>query len=506
MNVQYIQLEGMRILEGTHEQLEEVKYAIEQHLNLSDYSDDVRPVVLNFTTVMRICLLVGLSDKAPRSRAKVEELQTSAGMQPLGNSFFTKSNIKDVFVALIKMRYCDVDADWQNSTFLSKVLYSEMMRGKQVLMQEGGIDEWLHYSPLRGGKSLMDIPELNLYIGQYEDGMDAALDINSTAIANTQILVAGTTGSGKSNLLAVLINQIRMASADTYYPVNFLLFDYKGEFSDPAHADWLAKFATDSSAILNPMEKPLPFTPFKDFTGRPINEIHLYSTTLANAICAISSAKIGALMDNRLSEAIINAYKAKNQKPITFQEVFDHYTMLMPEKKRDDMDSVKSVLSQFEKDGIMARAIVYFVISKLNNIYEQLPPQAVNEERVELRHFTIIDEAHYMLGFENKPLQNLIAVGRNKGMSIILATQNMDSFKSKHFDFYANAQYPLIMKQQQQNDGVLKDLFGVSGMALQELKQAIAGLQKGELITKDSQAMMLGIGKHWKKIKVTHLI
>ena len=237
-------------------------------------------------------------------------------------------------------------------------------------------------------------------------------------------------------------------------------------------------------------------------------------------------------MDNRLSEAIINAYKAKNQKPITFQEVFDHYTMLMPEKKQGDMDSVKSVLNQlilnnifaeedkvdlvkgcyiinlgkFDKEGIMAKAIVYFVTSKLNNIYEQLPPQAKNEDRVELRHFTIIDEAHYMLGFENKPLQNLIAVGRNKGMSIILATQNMDSFKKVSFDFYANAQYPLIMKQQQQNDGVLKDLFGVSGMALQELKQAIAGLQKGELITKDTQAMTLGIGKHWKKIKVTHLI
>ena len=341
MNVKHIQLEGMRILEGTHEQLEEVKCALEQHLNLSDYSDSVRPVVLNFTTVMRICLLVGLSDKAPRSKAKVETLQTSAGMQPLGSSFFTKSNIKDVFTSLIKMRYCDVDADWQNATFLSKVLYSEMMRGKQILMQEGGIDEWLHFSPLRGGKSLTDIPELNLYIGQYEDGMDAALDINSTAVANTQILVAGTTGSGKSNLLAVLINQIRMASADTYYPVNFLLFDYKGEFSDPSHADWLSLFATDSSAILNPMVKPLPFTPFKDFTGKPVNEIHMYSTTLSSAICAISSAKIGALMDNRLSEAIVNAYKEKGQKPITFQDVLEHYTMLMPEKKREGMDSVK---------------------------------------------------------------------------------------------------------------------------------------------------------------------
>lgn len=76
MNVQDIKLEGMRILEGTHDLLEEVKYAIEQKLNLSDYSDMVRPVVLNFTTVMRICLLVGLSDKTPRSKSKVEKLQT----------------------------------------------------------------------------------------------------------------------------------------------------------------------------------------------------------------------------------------------------------------------------------------------------------------------------------------------------------------------------------------------------------------------------------------------
>lgn len=116
-------------------------------------------------------------------------------------------------MALIKMRYSDIDADWQNSTFLSKVLFSEMMRGKSILMEEGGIDEWLHYSPLRGGRSLMDIPELNLYIGQYEDGMDAALDINSTAIPNTQILIAGTTGSGKSNLLEVLLRRALLLSS-----------------------------------------------------------------------------------------------------------------------------------------------------------------------------------------------------------------------------------------------------------------------------------------------------
>lgn len=101
---------------------------------------------------------------------------------------------------------------------------------------------------------------------------------------------------------------------------------------------------------------------------------------------------------------------------------------------------------------------------------------------------------------------HLIAVGRNKGLSIILATQNMDSFKSEPFDFYANAQYPLIMKQQSINDGVIRDLFGVSGQEFNEIKQAIAGLQLGELIIKNPTAITLGMGKKYKKIRVRHLI
>jgi len=532
MNVSKIKLEGLKLLESTNADLEEVKAKIENELNLNEYSDNIRPINITLTTVMRICLLVGLSDKGKRSAAEIEAVQSSQNNQPLTGTFFTKANIRNVFEALIKMRYNDVDADWQNQTFVSKMFLYEMRRGRDILLKGENLDEWLHFSPLKSRTRAGKIPALDLCIGEYEGGMEAKLDINSRAIANTQILVAGTTGSGKSNLLAVLINQIRRESTDTPYPVNFLLFDYKGEFSDPANASWLSKFETDRTAILNPMEKPLPFTPFKDFTGKTINELNLYSTTLSKAFLSISNCNISANMDNRLSEAIINAYKAKSLKPVTFNDILEEYRNLLDEKRQDRMDSVMSVLSQlvrnnifanedqidllkncyiidlgkFEKDGIMAKAIVYFVTSKLNNIYEAMPPQATDDERVELRHFTIIDEAHYMLSFENKPLEHLIAVGRNKGMSIILATQNMESFKSGKFDFYANAQYPLIMKQQQQNDNVLKDLFGVSGQKLQELKKEITGLQKGELITKNAEALVLNIGKPWKKIKVTHLI
>lgn len=532
MNIEKLTISGVKAIVNMHSQIQEVKNALEKHLNLKEYSENLRPIILNLSRVLRICLLAGLSDNCRRNANDLEGLAVDS--TPYATTFFTKDDIGSMFEALLKLRYHNVEeVDWSIPANVSKAIGREILRGRDILMQEGGIDAWLCNTPLRGSGSWAgEIPELNLRIGEYENGMDAFLDINTRAIANTQVLVAGTTGSGKTNLLAVLINQIRSCSSDSHYPVNFLLFDYKGEFSDPDNAAWLEKFDTDEKAILRPVEHPLPFTPFTDFTGKPINEVNMYATTLSSALRAIAPTTISAKMENRLAVAIINAYKAKNFKPITFREILQHYLAPLPENKRSESDSVTSALEQliranlfeekdridlindcyiidlgrFPKDEILAKAIVYFVISKLNNIYDSLPKQAVNDERVELRHFTIIDEAHYMLGFENKPLQNLIAVGRNKGMSIILATQNMESFKSKHFDFYANAQYPLIMKQQQQNDAVLRDLFGVAGNALIELKQAITGLQKGELITRDAANAALGIGKSWQKIKVTHLI
>ena len=119
-------------------------------------------------------------------------------------------------------------------------------------------------------------------------------------------------------------------------------------------------------------------------------------------------------------------------KPVSFQIILEEYNHLQNDKDRKKDDSIKSVLKQlirnnlfakeddidlinnsfivkmdgYPKDGPLAKAIVYFIISKLNTIYEKLPKQEVSEECVEIRHFTIIDEAHYMLDFDNKPLRD----------------------------------------------------------------------------------------------------
>jgi len=528
-----INIQNIRQADGLIEELHEVRLKIEQRINLEKNSLNSKQVALNNNKIMRICLIAGLSNKEARVLSSIEKIQMSKTGNRIFETLFTLHNLGATYSALLKLRYHNLPVDWENTVLKSKIINAEILRGKDILLKDDLLDDWLlnTSSFSRGGKA-GTIPYLNLNIGSYEDEIPALLNLNGRSITNTQILVAGTTGSGKSNLLAVLLNEIRTLSIESLYPVNFLLFDYKGEFSDPANNAWLNLFEVDRTAILDPIVSPLPFTPFKDFTGKAQNEINLYSTELAIALCSIDRASISANMSNRLSEAIINAYKRTQNHPVSFDGILKEYIALQPDKDKEKDDSIRSVLKQlirnnlfsnedridlikdsfivkmdsFPKDGPIAKAIVYFIVSKLNIIYEKLPKQAVDEDSVELRHFTIIDEAHYMLGFDNKPLRDLIAVGRNKGLSIILATQNMDSYKSEYFDFYANAQYPLIMKQQSINDGVIKDLFGVSGKDFLEIKEAIGGLQKGELIIKNPTAIALGMGKKYKKIKVRHLI
>ena len=520
---------NVRQSEGIFDELNAIKDTIENKINLSRTIGKEKRVILTNNKVMRICFIVGLSQTGQRNLNEVAEIQLSKTSTRFVPSFFTMNNLSSLYSAMLKLRYKEHDIDWTDNPLLSRIIASEMLRGRNYLMDENNLNAFL-YSVASNNKNYGSIPALELLIGEYDEDMEALLDINSRAITNSQILVAGATGSGKTNLLAVLIQQIRSRSIETSYPVNFLLFDYKGEFSDIANNHWLSLFETDRTCILDPIEKPLPFTPFKDFSGKAINEINLYSTEMATALCALDNAKISANMSNRLSESIVEAYKKTNGAPISFELMLSNYQSKLANPEKDD--SISSILKQLErnklfekedkanlvnecfivkmdafpKDGPIAKAIVYFLISKLNIIYEQLEKQAVSDDYVQIRHFTIIDEAHYMLDFDNRPLRNLIAVGRNKGLSIILTTQNMASFQSKHFDFYANAQYPLIMKQQTISDSVIKDLFGVSGKELQEIRTEIAGLQKGELIIKDQMAFALDLGKKYKKIKVSHLI
>ena len=512
------------------EEMEGLKNLIEKKINLSTSVDKEKNYNVPLNRLMRISLLAGLQQNETRTEQDYINQPLNVNSQRCTPSFFTYKNLESLYSPLLKLRYHDLHIEWDNKLLVSRILAAEMLRGRDYLLNDNNLNDFL-FATHAHNLAAQRLPRLNLNIGDYGDpDMPALLDINGRAVTNAQIIIAGATGSGKTNLLAVLMQQFRSLTTDTPYPVNFLLFDYKGEFSDPQNNAWLTNFDVGRTNILDPVSKPLPFSPFKNFKGALINQINLYATSMATALASIDRVTASANMSNRLSEAIVEAYKTTQGAPINFQMMLEQYQARMNDANRDD--TISSVLKQlvranifetqdkasliddcyiikmdqYPKDGPVAKAIVYFLMSKLNDIYESLDKQETSDEAVQIRHFSIIDEAHYMLDFDNRPLRNLIAVGRNKGLSIILATQNMADFKNKGFDFYANAQYPLIMKQQTIDDKVIRDLFGATNAELPEIRSSIAGLQKGELIIKDSNAMVLGLGKKYKKIHVTHLI
>lgn len=509
------------------ERAESLVDKLRDRLNLDRWIEQ-KPVEIKQNVIYRLALATSLADaKVIRKLEAVLDIRLK---DHIHNTTFTRHDWTPLWSALLKLRWNQENPDWTQNGVRSRIINWEIFHGMKLLSDSEKFESVLTSWSREGSFAhASDIPLLNLLVGEYEGGLDASLDMNSRSVTNTQVLIAGTTGSGKSNLLAVLVQELRQASVESRFPVNFLLFDYKGEFSDPANQEWLTHFEVDGNVIYRPVEAPLPFSPFKDFVGKTQGEINLYASQISSALLAIDRASISAKMGDRLTEAVIQAYNKTQGAPVHFDLILDAYLAL---QENDTMDSVRAVLNNliranlfaredqldlisssliikmddFPKEGPIAKAVVYFVIAKLNLLYEKLPKQSSNKTHVELRHFTVIDEAHYMLDFDNRPLRELIAVGRNKGLSIILATQNMSSFKSDHFDFFANAQYPLIMKQQSIDDKTIKDLFGVAGNELQEIKEVIAGLQKGELILKDASAMVLGVGKKYKKIKVRHLI
>ena len=87
---------------------------------------------------------------------------------------------------------------------LRRIIAAEMLRGRDYLIADNNLDSFL-YAMNNKVAMAKDIPVLNLLIGNYGDEeMEATLDINSRSITNSQIIIAGATGSGKTNLLAVL--------------------------------------------------------------------------------------------------------------------------------------------------------------------------------------------------------------------------------------------------------------------------------------------------------------
>jgi hypothetical protein len=89
-NINQLTMKGVTAVQGMHDRIYDLKTRIEQRINLEEYTENVRPVVLNNSVVLRICLLAGLSDKSPRRIDDLDRYNLVVSNTPYATTFFTK--------------------------------------------------------------------------------------------------------------------------------------------------------------------------------------------------------------------------------------------------------------------------------------------------------------------------------------------------------------------------------------------------------------------------------
>ena len=190
-----INFSNTRQMEGLLDEISPVKELIENKINLSRTVDREKKVSLTLNKVMRICFIVGLSISAERKEEDFKDIQLSITSARIVPSFFTMHDLSTLYSSLLKLCYSNLNIDWTQNATLSRIIAAEMLRGRDYLMRDNNLDTYLYSM---GNKTALakDIPVLNLLVGNYGDEeMEANIDINSRDITNSQIIIAGATGS-----------------------------------------------------------------------------------------------------------------------------------------------------------------------------------------------------------------------------------------------------------------------------------------------------------------------
>ena len=106
-----INLQNIRQAEGLMDELQEIRSKIEQRINLENYSENQKNILLNGNKIMRICLLAGLSSKEHRDIISIEQIQLSKTSNRIFETLFTLNNLGTVYSALFKMRYQGLEVE-----------------------------------------------------------------------------------------------------------------------------------------------------------------------------------------------------------------------------------------------------------------------------------------------------------------------------------------------------------------------------------------------------------
>ena len=309
--------------------------------------------------------------------------------------------------------------------------------------------------PAPGSRGVLD-DGVRFTVGDLSDSMGpASVDFwpANTALTQLNIGVVGNLGTGKTQLIKMLVANLReRAEATQSNPVSVLILDYKGDFVGEDFLDAVG------GQVLRPHRLPLNYFQLDD-PNDPLAAVRKAGSfnDVLNQIF-----NIGPKQQNTLRRIVVELYK-RGTSP-TIEEILAEYRLV------SDYDSVVGVLEGWVLGEVFAsrdEGLVSFsdimdnrvtvlslldlgadqasknalVALFLNLYYEYMarlpkwPYQGEDPQLRQLNSYLLVDEATNIMSYNFDSLESLLLQGREFGVGVILSSQYLSHFRSTKVDY-----------------------------------------------------------------------
>ena len=299
--------------------------------------------------------------------------------------------------------------------------------------------------------------------------------------------IMGGVGSGKTRTALHMLQTLRR-----HCDLPLLAFDFKGDLTDSFTRSFGAKSIT-------PPETAIPL----DVLHVPSRDDTLIKTAAArirDSIAAVKARKPSGVQSEALREAVSSVLH--HSSPDTPANLPDVASALESEyedrgRKSDELTATLNELIQFAlfkpdlspaaffarswiiklpQDGSaeMRRLIINLTLDALDRWINSQPDAPTDDQGTrDLRHLTMLDEAHVILSTKLPALSNLVRMSRSKGGSLMLISQSPDDFEGAEDGYLDNMGMTLAFNTQAK-PGPTKRVFGSSS--------SLTSLQVGEAL------------------------
>ena len=351
---------------------------------------------------------------------------------------------------------------------------------------------------------------IELELGSDVDGNPIKIKINDEReYTSRHFGIAGTTGSGKTQLIFDLIYQI---SKQSDFELKFTFFDFKGTDTKEKLDSFLS--STKSNFIDVKHQNGFPFSPLKNYDLSNQNYIESFASDLRTFF-----RSIGQVQSASLVREIKDYYYDNNCSP-TLEDLLESIL----EKNKGKFDTTTSVLQQLINSGIYDESKSYSIFNQSN--YISMPSEVTKEIKQfvtfnllkfmydsikksgdtvvtdnikALKHVIIIDEAQNFLQHKNaRPvIESMLRELRSMGVIIVLIAQETQDFVYNDFNFMSQIQFPICANV---NDKSIKRIIPFVGSVNSEVKlnSQLDKLEGGKAIINIGEPKLIKLKQWWQ--------